>query len=140
MPRPRMIKRIQCQPPVRFYKPQGMPLGQMRGVTLPLEGLEAIRLADAEGLDQEQAAAMMGISRPTFSRLISEARRTVAGALANGWAIRIEGGHYEMADDRAPCGLARRRARMGRGRRGGRHGHSADSRSVTLDGGAGPDD
>ncbi len=73
MPRPRMIKRIQCQPPVRFYKPQGIPLGQMRGVTLPLEGLEAIRLADAEGLDQEQAAAMMDISRPTFSRLVSEA-------------------------------------------------------------------
>lgn len=118
MPRPRMIKRIQCQPPVRFYKPQGVPLGQLRGVTLPLEGLEAMRLADAEGLDQEQAAAMMDISRPTFSRLVSDARRTVARALSNGWAIRIEGGHYEMADDRAPCGPDRHHARMGRGRRG----------------------
>ncbi len=120
-----MTKRIQCQPPVRFYKPQGVPLGRLRGVTLPLEGLEAIRLADAEGLDQEQAAAMMGISRPTFSRLVSEARRTVAGALANGWAIRIEGGHYEMADDRAPCGPTGRRAGMGRGRRGRHRGQGA---------------
>ncbi len=138
MPRPRMIKRIQCQPPVRFYKPQGVPLGQLRGVTLPLEGLEAMRLADAEGLDQAQAAAMMDISRPTFSRLVSEARRTVAGALANGWAIRIEGGHYEMADDRAPGGPTRHRGRMGG--RGRCRGHGTASRPVTLDGGAGPDE
>jgi predicted DNA-binding protein (UPF0251 family) len=120
-----MTKRIQCQPSVRFYKPQGVPLGQLRGVTLPLEGLEAMRLADAEGLDQEQAAAMMDISRPTFSRLVAEARRTVAEALANGWAIRIEGGNYEMAGDRAPCGPARRRARMGCVSRGGRCGRGA---------------
>jgi predicted DNA-binding protein (UPF0251 family) len=115
-----MIRRIHYQPPARFYKPQGIPLGQLRGVTLPLEGLEAFRLADAEGLDQEQAAAMMAISRPTFSRLISEARHTVAEALANGWAIRIDGGSYEMADNPTPCGPARRRCRMGHGGRGGR--------------------
>ena len=84
MPRPRMIRRIRCEPPVRFYKPQGVPLGYLRGVTLTPEGLEAIRLADAEGLNHETSAEMMGISRPTFSRLLTDARRIVACGLANG--------------------------------------------------------
>jgi predicted DNA-binding protein (UPF0251 family) len=62
-----------------------------------VEGLEAIRLADAEGVDHETAAEQMAVSRPTFSRILSEARYQVARALSNGWAIRIEGGDYELA-------------------------------------------
>jgi predicted DNA-binding protein (UPF0251 family) len=82
---------------------------------LSLEGLEALRLADAEKLDQEQAALSMGISRPTFSRLLAEARGIVARGLVNGWAIRIEGGSYEFASDGAIC----RRGRPGCRRGGG---------------------
>ncbi len=115
MPRPRMNRRICHRPPVGFYKPQGVPLGSLRGVTLTLDGLEAIRLADAEALDHEAAAASMGISRPTFSRLLAEARGTVARALANGWAIRIEGGNYEMAEAADMGGRGRRRRRWGGG-------------------------
>jgi predicted DNA-binding protein (UPF0251 family) len=85
-----------------FFKPSGVPLRQLKGVVLPLEGLEAIRLADVDGLDQETAARMMGISRPTFSRLVSEARNTVGRALVNGWAIRIEGGDYKMVEGPRP--------------------------------------
>jgi predicted DNA-binding protein (UPF0251 family) len=66
-------------------------------IDLPVEGLEAIRLADAEGLDQETAANHMGVSRPTFSRLLAEARKIVADALVNGRAIQIEGGDFEIA-------------------------------------------
>lgn len=109
MPRPRMNRRICRQPPVGFYKPQGVPLGRLRGLTLTLDGLEAIRLADAEGLEHEAAAASMGISRPTFSRLLAEARGTVARALANGWALRIEGGNYELAEAVDMRGFGRRR-------------------------------
>ena len=115
MPRPRINRRIGQQPPVRFYKPQGIPLGQLRGVTLTIDGLEALRLADAEGLDHEQAAELMGISRPTFSRLLAEARRIVAKGLVNGWAIRIEGGNYEFAGDSMPCGRERRHCRRSAG-------------------------
>src|SRR5512143_3494777 len=97
MPRPRMNRWIRHQPLVQFYIPQGVPLGRLRGVTLTLGGLEALRLADAEGLEQEQAAESMGISRPTFSRLLAEARGIVAKGLVNGYAIRIEGGNYEFA-------------------------------------------
>ena len=96
MPRPRKCRRVTFSPAVRFFKPQGVPLTALKGVTLPVEGLEALRLADAESLDHETAAAKMGISRPTFSRVLSEARSTVARALINGWAIRIEGGAYRI--------------------------------------------
>lgn len=114
MPRPRMNRWIRHQPIAQLYKPQGMPVGQLRGVTLTLDGLEALRLADAEGLEHEQAAELMGISRPTFSRLLAEARGIVARGLVNGWAIRIEGGNYEFAGEAPPCGLGRRRCRRGR--------------------------
>ena len=98
-----------------FFKPQGVPLQQLKGLTLSVDGLEALRLADAEGLDQETAAAMMDISRPTFSRLVGEARATVAKALVNGWAIRIEGGDFEMTAPASPGqGGQGRRARARR--------------------------
>jgi uncharacterized protein len=113
MPRPRMNRWIRHQPLVQFYAPQGVPLGRLRGVTLTLDGLEALRLADAEALEQEQAAELMGISRPTFSRLLAEARGVVARGLVNGWAIRIEGGNYEFTGEALPCGRARRRCRRG---------------------------
>jgi predicted DNA-binding protein (UPF0251 family) len=90
-------------------------LGRLRGVTLTLDGFEAIRLADAEGLDHEKAAARMGISRPTFSRLLAEARGIVARGLVNGWAIRIDGGNYTLTDAEAPVAPGRRRCRKGRG-------------------------
>jgi predicted DNA-binding protein (UPF0251 family) len=61
-------------------------------VTLTLDEFEALRLADHEGLYQEAAAQQMGISRPTFSRLIAEARRKVARFMVRGTALRIEGG------------------------------------------------
>jgi predicted DNA-binding protein (UPF0251 family) len=83
----------------------------MEEVVLPLEGLEAIRLSDFEGLDQEAAAVRMNVSRQTFGRILMEARAIVAEALVLGRVLRIEGGHYEM-----PPGRGRRRRR-------GRHWH-----------------
>jgi predicted DNA-binding protein (UPF0251 family)/predicted Fe-Mo cluster-binding NifX family protein len=65
-------------------------------VSLAVEGLEAIRLADLEGLNMETAAVGMGVSRHTFGRILAEGRRAVAEALVNGSALRIEGGHYEV--------------------------------------------
>ena len=97
MPRPRKCRRVQNHPLHGFYKPHGIPLQNLKGVTLPVEGLEAIRLADAEGLDHETCARQMDVSRPTFSRILSEARYQVARALSNGWALRIEGGDYQVA-------------------------------------------
>ena len=94
---------VQREPNATFYKPQGIPLRKLKDATLTYEGLEAIRLADAEGLSQEEGAVVMGVSRPTFSRVLTEARTVVATALTNGWAIRIEGGHYRIVSDGKCC-------------------------------------
>ena len=115
MPRPHKCRRVSQHPAHRMYKPQGIPCHELSGIKLPVEGLEALRLADAEGLEHLAAAEMMGISRPTFSRILTEAHKIIACALTNGWAIHIEGGHFEVVD---PPGR-----RDDRGRRGGR-GHN----------------
>ena len=66
-------------------------------VVLELEEYEAIRLADHEGLYQEEAALRMGVSRQTFGRTIEAARRKVARALVLGLALRIEVTEAEAA-------------------------------------------
>ena len=53
-----------------------------------------MRLADSLGLDQEAGAKRMGISKPTFCRVLAEARKAVATALYQGHALRIAGGSY----------------------------------------------
>lgn len=116
MPRPRKCRHVGQGPVHTFYKPQGVPLEQLTGVNLPVEGLEALRLADAEALPHEDAAERMGISRPTFSRVLADARRIVARALSNGWAIHIDGGSYRVLDGDMPArGQGRRRSGKGCG-------------------------
>ena len=56
-------------------------------VVLTLDELEALRLADLEGLYQEAAARQMGVSRQTFGRIVTEARKKSAQALVNGAAV-----------------------------------------------------
>lgn len=119
MPRPRKRRRVGRMPTRNFYKPQGVPLSELNSVILSIEGFEALRLADARGLEQAEAAARMGVSRPTFSRILAEARRTVAQALASGWAITIQGGDYAVVDSGdAPSPPDDHRGGWRRGRRG----------------------
>ena len=69
-------------------------------VKLSIDGLEAIRLADVEGLEQEKASKRMKVSRQTFGRILSNARRLIADAVVNGKALQIEGGDIVMATKR----------------------------------------
>jgi len=92
MTRPCCLRQIQHTPAAVYFKPAGVPTCTLEQVTLKLDEVEALRLADLEGLYQEQAAVQMKISRPTFARIIEVARRKVAEALIHGKALRIEGG------------------------------------------------
>lgn len=100
MPRPRKCRMVDAKPGVWLFKPQGIPARLLDEVYLPIEGYEALRLADLEGLRQDEAAAKMKVSRQTFGRILSEARRAVADALIHGLALRIEGGDYRMRNDK----------------------------------------
>jgi predicted DNA-binding protein (UPF0251 family) len=83
-------------PPQTYFKPRGVPVAQLEEIRLTVDELEALRLADLEGLYHEDAATRMNVSRPTFGRIVEAARRKVAEVLVRGRALRIEGGAVEM--------------------------------------------
>lgn len=104
MPRPVRWRRVGFVPPATEFAPAGMPARMAGEVPLSLEEIEAIRLRDHEGLEQEECARRMRISRPTFHRVLAAAREKIADALITGKAIRIEGGNFAMSRYRFRCG------------------------------------
>lgn len=89
MARPIKCRRISCTPAARYFKPVGIPLRELDEIVLGLDELEAMRLADLEGLYQVDAAAKMDISRQTIGNILNSAHRKLADALLNGKALRI---------------------------------------------------
>jgi predicted DNA-binding protein (UPF0251 family) len=79
-------------------------------VELQIDELEAVRLADLEGLYQDAAAERMGVSRATFGRLIASARQKIASALLNSKMLVFKGGRVMMHNLRtfacADCGAS----------------------------------
>jgi len=90
--RPKKTRWVKCAPGERCFKPRCKPLNKLDGVYLTLDEFEAVRLACLEGLKQVEAAKLMKISRPTFSRILTSAQRKIADGLVNIKAICIEGG------------------------------------------------
>ena len=149
MPRPPKLRRVEFIPQVTVFKPAGVSRRDLEEEVLTVEELEAIRLKDLEGLEQEECAERMQVSRPTFQRVLSSAREKVARALVEGKAIRFEGGTYRLALGQFRCGAcshefeapfaaarsgadpacphcgAKRGKRVGRAGRG--HGHGCDA-------------
>ncbi len=94
--RPQKDRLVTCDPTISYFKPRGVPLREMEEVRLTIDQMEALRLADLEGLSQEEAGKQMGVSRATFGRIIQRARHVVAEALIHGKAILLEGGNYQV--------------------------------------------
>jgi len=103
MGRHQLWRKVSSIPLITYFKPAGIRMAELEEVRLLVEEAEAIRLKDLEGMEQEECAQQMNISRSTFSRLLDSARQKIAGALLNGKAIRIEGGNFEMAVRRFRC-------------------------------------
>lgn len=97
MPRPKQCRYVACAPHVTYFKPRGIPMTELEEARLSVDELEALRLADLEGMTGSEAARCMRVSRHTFGRTLAAARRTVARALCRGLALRIEGGAYALA-------------------------------------------
>jgi predicted DNA-binding protein (UPF0251 family) len=93
----------------------------LQQTTLTVDELEAVRLADLQGLYQEQAAEKMNVSRQTFGRIIESAHKKIADALVNGKALLIQGGSVKLAVP-PEIGPPPHRFRHGRHRRGHRGG------------------
>jgi uncharacterized protein len=90
MSRPKKCRCVGCSPNAFYFKPKGIPITDLDEVSINLDELEAIKLADCEGLYHEDGAKKMGISRPTFGRILQEARRKIADAIVHGKGLRIE--------------------------------------------------
>jgi len=115
MPRPKKPRFVSGYPTLTAFIPQGVPISGE--VLLSVEGLEAVRLSDFEGLDQEAAANLMEVSRQTYGRILARARHCISEALITGKALKIEGGNYEFRG----MGMRRRRGGgRGQGREPGR--------------------
>lgn len=85
----------------RCYKPCCCPDNEGQGISLQPEEIELIRLIDLEGLEQEEAAVKLGVSRKTAWRDLHEARRKIADALVNGKGIEMAG-CAKAAEGRCP--------------------------------------
>ncbi len=100
MPRPKRCRRIAALPSCTLFKPAGVPGRSLPELVLTVDEFEALRLADHEGLYQDQAAKRMQISRQTFGRIVESARKKVTKVLVECMALRIEGGEVKMAEMR----------------------------------------
>ena len=90
MPRPKKNRCVSCKPDVTYFKPRGIPLIALEELSITMDELEAIRLADYDRLYHQEAARKMEISRQTFGRILNEAHKKVAESLLKGKALRIE--------------------------------------------------
>lgn len=95
---PRQRKDRFCQPFTgdTFYKPRAVPLAELEILKLGHDEIEAMRLCDYEGLEQEAAAKKMNISRGTVQRLLYSGRKKVIEAITKSKALQIEGGEHIM--------------------------------------------
>jgi uncharacterized protein len=90
MSRPKKCRCVNCTPCTTYFKPRGIPLTDLEEVSLRIDELQALCLADYEGRYHEDSAKEMKISRATFGRILDGARQKVADALINGKAVKIE--------------------------------------------------
>lgn len=89
MARPPKCRQIGFSPAATYFKPRGIGLAFLEEVSLELDEVEALRLADLESLYQLEAAARMGVSRQTFANILKRAHRKVADAIIHGKALKI---------------------------------------------------
>jgi len=99
MSRPQICRRISGQPNIVYFKPSGVSIADLEELTLTIDEFEAIHLKDLDEKDQEECAKLMGISQPTFHRLILSARKKIADAIVNGKAVKIKGGNTKITKD-----------------------------------------
>jgi len=102
MPRPKRIRKMTNPPHFKGFRPIGIS-EENSPVVINYEEYEAIRLCDFELMGQVEAAKLMEISRPTFTRIYESARRKVAQAFVGGKTIVFEGGKVYFDSEWYTC-------------------------------------
>lgn len=116
MVRAEKVRRVDCGLRGRGFKPIGRPVAALEVEVLRVDELEALRLADLEGLYQQAAAARMGVSRSTFARILLRARTAVARALLEERVLVFSDGPVVTGPaEPLPCPVHGGGGRRGRG-------------------------
>lgn len=104
-PRVKTLRKVQNPPLIKGFKPYGPDSGKRNSeaVILLFEEYEALRLCDYDRFKHQQASAMMGVSRPTFTRIYASALQKIAHAFVEGRQISIEGGKVYFDSDWYQC-------------------------------------
>lgn len=105
MPRLKRIRKVLNPPLIKGFKPYGpdTPAKQNEPVVLLYEEYEALRLCDYDQLNHVDAAEIMNVSRPTFTRIYASLRRKLAQAFVEGRPMSIEGGKVYFDSDWHYC-------------------------------------
>ncbi len=127
MPRPKRPRRVNFIPEITYFKPVNVPLAHLKEVNLNFDELEALRLVDYQGENQETAAQKMAVSQSTIQRILTSARKKVAKGLVLGQAIKVKGGEEIMANNNRPSRGRGKRGGVGQGQGRGRKGGPASA-------------
>ncbi len=104
-PRITRLRKVLNPPVIAGFKPYGPETGKpdAEPVFLLYEEYEALRLCDYDKYNHFQASELMGVSRPTFSRIYSSSRQKLATCFVEGRQIIIEGGKVYFDSDWYHC-------------------------------------
>ena len=83
------MRRIDFNPEITVFKPQGVPLRMLEFIDLTHEELEVLRLKNILELDQNTCAERMNTSQSTIQRILNSAYKKISLALIEGQGIRI---------------------------------------------------
>ncbi|MBI9032052.1 DUF134 domain-containing protein [bacterium] len=103
MPRPKIRRMVASPPRFSSFKPVGVRRASLERIVLSLDEAEAIKLANFDKLGQQEASEEMGVSRPTFTRLLDSAQQKIADFLINGKELIIEGGNIHFRENFYEC-------------------------------------
>ena len=103
MPRPKRKRQVKGLPLIEGFKPFGIPSTELEFINLLYDEYESVKLADYDGLTQHEASLIMGVSRPTFTRIYEKARKSIAKAMIEGKGLIISGGDVDFSEKIMTC-------------------------------------
>ncbi len=106
MGRPKIYRRISKKPEHYCLNPEHKESKEelikkeenKQTIEMNLDEYEAIRLGDYHNLKQKQSAELMGISQPTFHRILNSARKKIAISLIEGIEVEINNENHIKED------------------------------------------
>ena len=103
MARPKIPRTLCGRPADSCFKPNARPMSQLEHVRLKEDEFEALRLVDLLGMQQQEAAVEMGVSRQTLANVLKAARFKVVDCLTQGKALIMHSDDEGVTQDDHSC-------------------------------------